>query len=131
MLTNLRRVAGLAAVILFVTAAASAQGAFGTISGTVRDPNGAILAGATVEVTNNATGEKRSATTSEEGVYTIPNLPVGTYSVAVSSAGFAAAAAKGVNVSVAFTTTLDLSLSPAGAAESVTVVGADTATSLN
>lgn len=131
MLTNVRRAAGLAAVLFILTAVAFAQSASGTISGTVRDPNGAIVAGATVEVTNNATGEKRSATTSEDGTYTIPNLPVGTYSVNVTSAGFAPGTATAVNVSVSFTTTLDLSLSLQGASESVTVVGADTATSLN
>jgi len=131
MLTNVRRVAGLAGVLLLVAATALAQGASGAISGTVRDPNGAILAGAAVEVTNKATGEKRSAMTNEEGVYTIPNLPVGTYTLTASSAGFAAGKADDVNVSVSFTTTLDLSLNPQGAAESVTVVGADTSTSLN
>jgi hypothetical protein len=57
MLTNVRRVAGLAGVLLLVAAAALAQGASGAISGTVRDPAGAILAGAAVEVTNKATGE--------------------------------------------------------------------------
>ena len=129
MLTNVRRAAGLAAVLLLLTAAAYAQGAFGSITGTVRDPAGASLAGASVEVTNNATGEKRSAAANEEGVYNLPNLPVGTYTLTVTSAGFAPGKAEGVNVSVSFTTTLDLSLSPAGAAESVTVLGADTATS--
>ncbi len=131
MLSNVRRVAGLAAVLLLVTATAFAQGAAGSISGTVRDPSGAVLAGAAVEAANNATGEKRSAVTNEEGVYTIPNLPVGTYTLSISSAGFAPGKAEGVNVSVSFNTTIDLSLSPQGAAESVTVVGADTATSLN
>ncbi|HEX8685327.1 MAG TPA: carboxypeptidase-like regulatory domain-containing protein, partial [Pyrinomonadaceae bacterium] len=131
MLTNVRRAACLAALLLLCAAAAVAQGAFGSLTGTVRDPAGAILAGASVEATNKATGDKRSAVTNEEGVYTITNLPVGTYTLTVTSAGFAPGKAEDVNVSVSFTTTLDVSLSPAGAAESVTVVGADTATSLN
>jgi hypothetical protein len=126
-----RRAACLAALLLLCAAAAVAQGAFGSLTGTVRDPAGAILAGASVEATNKATGDKRSAVTNEEGVYTITNLPVGTYTLTVTSAGFAPGKAEDVNVSVSFTTTLDVSLSPAGAAESVTVVGADTATSLN
>jgi hypothetical protein len=129
--TQLRLIAFAAMMLLLATTAIFAQGASGNISGTVRDPNGAIVSGATVEVTNNATGEKRTTTTSDEGVYSVPNLTVGTYNVAVTSAGFATATAKDVNVSVSFTTNLDLSLSPQGAAESVTVVGADTATSLN
>jgi hypothetical protein len=118
--------------LLLAASAAYAQGAGGTIKGSVRDQNGAVVAGALVDITNNSTGEKRSATTNEQGDYTVPNLPVGIYTVTANAAGFAPKTAKEVNVSVSFTTDADLTVSPAGATESVTVVSStDTQTAVN
>ena len=127
----MRRLSSVIFVLLLGAAAALAQSASGTISGSVRDPNGAGVSGATVEVTNNATGEKRSVVTNAEGGYTVPLLTVGTYTVTATSAGFAQSEARDVRVSVSFTTDVDLSLSPAGAKETVTVVGTDTQTTVN
>src|SRR5215210_3840874 len=128
---NIRSIAALAIYVLLAASLAHAQSASGTITGNVRDPNGAGVAGATVEVTNNATGEKRTVTTNGEGGYTVPLLTVGTYTVTATSAGFAQSAAHDVRVSVSFTTDIDLSLAPAGAKETVTVVGTDTQTTVN
>ena len=118
--------------IILAAATAFAQGgATGSLTGTVRDPNGAAVAGAIVEVTNEGTGEKRTATANEEGVYAVPNLPVGLYDVTVNASGFAPNTAKGVKVSVSFTTDIDLTVNPAGATENVTVVSTDTQTTVN
>ena len=67
---------------------ASAQTVVGRISGTVKDTSGAVIPGATVTVTNAATNLVRTANTDEGGFYTVTNLPVGTYSVAVEREGF-------------------------------------------
>ena len=60
----------------------------GSISGKVLDPDGLALPGATVVVTNTATGFTREAITAETGAYSVPNLEPGTYDIAVSMAGF-------------------------------------------
>src|SRR5579872_4408155 len=60
----------------------------GELSGTVTDPTGATVAGAKITVTNDATGEKQSTTTNSAGQYRFPLLRPGTYTLAVSAAGF-------------------------------------------
>src|SRR6185437_11917912 len=63
-----------------------------SITGTVTDPQGAVLAGASVRVTNQNTGAIRDSTTGADGVYSFPSLPGGTYSITVSAHGFKTAA---------------------------------------
>jgi outer membrane receptor protein involved in Fe transport len=72
----------------FRCAPARAQVEAGTISGTVHDASGAVIAGATVTVKNSATGAERKAETGATGQYDIPGLSPGTYEVNVSSTGF-------------------------------------------
>src|SRR5919199_2958391 len=116
---------------LLATTLTFAQTAKGTIQGTVRDPNGAAVVGATVEATNEATGDKRTVVTSDEGLYTLTNLDVGSYTLAVTGAGFAPATVKGVKVSVSFTLTQDVQLALPGASEVVTVASGDAQTTVN
>jgi hypothetical protein len=124
-------VVSLLMLVLGAFSAAFGQGSTGNIGGTVTDAKGAVVAGATVEVTNQETGNKRTAVTADNGSYTIPNLTVGLYTVTTTAAGFAASTVKDVKVSVAFTAPVDLALNPAGAAETVTVTAGDAATQLN
>jgi hypothetical protein len=116
---------------LLATTFTFAQTAKGSLQGTVKDPNGAAVVGATVEATNDATGEKRTATTNDDGVYTLSNLDVGSYTLSVSGTGFAPATVKEVKVSVSFTLTQDVQLGLAGANEVVTVASGDAQTALN
>lgn len=78
--------------IVFVLAVMLAPAAFaqttGGLSGTVKDPNGAVIQGAAVTVTNKATNLTRTGVTNDEGRWTINLLPVGTYSVAYEKDGF-------------------------------------------
>ncbi len=76
-------------ICMIGTAAAIGQTTTSTIEGTVTDQNGAVVAGATVKVTGSNT--ERSATTGSDGVYRVAALPAGTYTLAVSQTGFAAA----------------------------------------
>ena len=108
-----------------------AQSSSGTINGTVRDTVGAAIAGASIDVTNNNTGEKRVAVSNDQGGYTVPNLPVGEYTVSVTASGFASGKVEQVKVSVSFTTDVDVALNPAGASESIIVTSGDTQTSVN
>ncbi|HYE15478.1 MAG TPA: TonB-dependent receptor [Pyrinomonadaceae bacterium] len=126
-----RRALAVACCVLLATALTLAQTAQGTIQGVVRDQNGAVVVGATVEATNNATGDKRTATTNDEGFYTFPTLNVGTYTLSITGPGFANATVRDVNVTVSFVQTQDVTLAPAGAQEVVTVASAGAETALN
>jgi hypothetical protein len=72
-----------------LAATATAQvGGTGTIQGTVTDPSGALVTGASVTATNLATGVETARKSSEAGVFVIPLLPAGEYSVTVKATGF-------------------------------------------
>src|ERR1043166_3577877 len=94
LMNKLRRTVRLsmwAAALLCVAAfvfPATAQSNKGTITGTVTDPNGAVIKDAKVTATNVATGETRDATTGGEGEYTIPALDPGVYKITVDAQGF-------------------------------------------
>src|SRR5262245_26674778 len=67
---------------------AGAQEITGNITGTVSDQSGGVLPGVTVTATQTQTGLTKEAVTSENGVYAISYLPVGTYQVAFVLSGF-------------------------------------------
>src|SRR5208283_324026 len=76
-------------VLLVVFAAAAwAQRENGQITGTVRDPSGAIITAATISVKSTTTGLAREATTNSAGIYTIPSIPADTYEVTIEASGF-------------------------------------------
>src|SRR5215472_15094565 len=86
-------------VCLFVSAfGAFAQSDRGTITGTVSDPAGAVVANAPVEAKNNSTGVVYPVATSGTGNYTVAELPVGTYEISVTAPGFKKAVRTGVEV---------------------------------
>jgi hypothetical protein len=67
---------------------ASAQAATGSIAGTITDPSGAAVPNATVTMTDKPTDLDRTTTTDEDGNYTVPKIPPGTYTVTVEAPGF-------------------------------------------
>src|SRR5215467_10473706 len=91
------------------------------VSGTVVDPQGAVVAGAKVTATNGATGVSRSVNTTSTGNYLLPNLPPGTYDVKVEAKGFSAAAGKGLKLNVGDQKTLDFNVAIAGSSQTVEV----------
>src|SRR5258707_5030770 len=64
------------------------QTGLGSITGVVQDSSGGIVAGATVRLTEKSTQGARTASSNEAGLFTFPAVPVGTYTVTVSHAGF-------------------------------------------
>ncbi|HEY1528939.1 MAG TPA: TonB-dependent receptor [Candidatus Angelobacter sp.] len=91
------------------------------ISGTVVDPQGAVVPGAKVTATNQATGTGRSVTTTSTGNYVIPNLQPGTYNVAVEAKGFAQGTTKDVVLNLGDQRDLGFKLGLAGSTESIEV----------
>ncbi|HZT33130.1 MAG TPA: TonB-dependent receptor [Bryobacteraceae bacterium] len=94
-----RHFLGLISAILMCTGIAAGQTTFGTITGIVTDPSGAVVPGAKVSITNEHEGTVRQITTGSTGVYTAPNLAVGSYRLQVSAAGFATYEASGLTLS--------------------------------
>jgi len=103
-------------LILSASAVCLAQSQLGTgaISGTVTDPSNRVVAGAIVTVTNTGTGMVRTVETSGVGLFTVPVLPTGEYSVKVEAPGFTTLEQKGVVVNVGGTATLSLQLRVGG-----------------
>ena len=110
--------------LLLITAAAFAQSDRGTITGTVADPAGAVVANAAVEAKHVETGTIYQAGTSATGNYTIGQLPAGTYEVSVTLPGFKKYVRQGLTVAVAQTIRVDATLEVGSASESVTVTEA-------
>ena len=75
--------------VLLAASAAFAQSDRGTITGTISDQTGAVVAGAPIEVKNVETGALFQAASSATGNYTLAQLPVGTYELTVGVPGFA------------------------------------------
>ena len=100
---------------------ASAQTTTGSISGTVTDTSGAVIRGAAVAVRNVDTGAVRTATSNDEGIFTAPLLPPGTYEVTAEAAGFGAGRVGNVVVSIGTDANVRLVLEPAGVQAAVTV----------
>src|SRR5664279_1832269 len=75
-------------ILGFACSAVLAQDTTGKIVGTVSDPSGAVVAGATVTVTNSGTGAARQTSTDKQGHYQVLELPIGRYEVAAEAAGF-------------------------------------------
>ena len=96
--------------ILLAAMSLSAQTFRGTILGTVTDPSGAVISGAKVSVKNTGTGLERSTETSGDGSYSMPELPIGTYTVTVTQTGFQTFVATGVTVDVAGQRRVDASM---------------------
>jgi len=107
-------------IAIFIPAWARAQ-ATGQINGIVTDSSGAVLPGVTVEAISAATGATRSAVSGTDGLYTIPLLAPGTYTVKASLAGFKTSQRDGVRVVVTETARVAFQLELGQFAEILTV----------
>jgi outer membrane receptor protein involved in Fe transport len=114
--------------VVAFTSLAFSQTSNGTISGVVRDVSGAVVSGATIVVTNEATSQKRNATTSNEGAFRVESVEPGPYTVHVERAGFRSFDLKRLDVRPSIITSSDVTLDVASANTEVTVETANTAT---
>ena len=90
---------------------AQSQASTGQIVGTVKNPNGELVPGATVTVTNPATGLVRTTTTNDQGEFSALNLPSGEYTIDVEAQGFGKFTQTGYKVEVGSAITADVGLS--------------------
>lgn len=67
---------------------ASAQALYGSITGAVSDPSGAVIPGASVLLTNTGTNQTREIPTNADGIFSFPNVATGVYKVSVTAPGF-------------------------------------------
>jgi len=113
-----------ALICLLLATSALGQSTFGTITGTVTDPSGAVVPGAQITITDQATGVAYHAKTGPDGVYALPDVPVGTYNARVESKGFKSAERSGLIVYVHNAINVDFKLTVGSASTLVTVQAA-------
>ncbi len=117
-------------VLLLLPSAAFAQVETGQISGTVTDPQGAVISGAAVTVTSRDSGATRSIKTTGDGSFNVTNLQPGTYEVKVEGAGFGSKTLA-AQVSVGTKTNIDVQLEVGGNAASVDVIAGEQGIQVN
>jgi hypothetical protein len=124
---TLARVRFLAIATLFMpivfSVSTNGQTFRGTILGTVTDTSGAAVSGATVSVKNTGTGLLRTVNTSDDGSFSAPELPIGTYSVTVEKSGFKVGVVNGISVEVSTERRADVVLQPGDVSQTVEVSG--------
>src|SRR5690242_5432307 len=99
------------------------QGANGSFTGTIRDASGALVPGATVTVTNAATGTAWRTRSNDSGFYTLPTVPPGNYSLTVEAQGFKRVTENGLTLEVDQVRRMDYKLELGAISESVEVTG--------
>ena len=105
--------------LLFSVVSAQAQNA-GAVSGTISDPSGAVIPGATVNLNNSSSGLDRSAITDDQGHFAFANVPFNPYKLTVTANGFGALT-KNFEIRSVVGVTLKLTLQISGATQTVTV----------
>lgn len=113
------------AILIFFAGPVSAQRTSGQLTGTVSDPNGAAVVGATVAATQTGTNLQREAITNDDGLYTITDLPIGQYRISVKGTGFKESVSTNVTVNVASVTRQDFRLEVGAVGEVVTIQSDD------
>ena len=114
---------GHAVVVIALLAAASLFGQEfrATVTGTVRDQQGAVIPHAQIDIRNLETNAKVTTTTNESGVYTAPFLPPGHYAIEAQQQGFKRAVRSNVELRVGDRVQMDFTLEVGAAAESISV----------
>ncbi|MGE0129208.1 MAG: TonB-dependent receptor [Blastocatellales bacterium] len=105
--------------------AAFAQSATATLTGTVTDESGAVVAGATVTITDSAKQLERQVTTNSDGFFILPQLPPSQYKLKVQRSGFATAELPNVLLNVGDQSSLRIQLKVAQVGETVTITDAN------
>src|SRR5690242_9902940 len=109
--------------IVLIAAIGSAQAPTGAITGTVVDPTGAVVAGATVTVANPSTNTQRVVRTNSSGIYDVPALMPGTYNLKIEMKGFTTQVRNDIELQVAQVARIDVTLQLGDVTQVVEVTG--------
>src|SRR6185369_16660610 len=118
-------------IILISSFSVVGQTVFGRISGTISDANGAAVPNATVTVSNASTNFSRTATTDSSGFYSVPNIPVGSYTVTVEMQNFKKAVRQDNVINADSRITVDVALETGQMSEVVVEVTPATGETVN
>jgi hypothetical protein len=121
---HMRRWFGLILATLLVAVSAYGQTFRGSINGTVTDPSGAVVAGASVKAINDATAVVQEATTTSDGQFSFQDLTLSTYTITVTAAGFSPVTVEKIEVTAGGAYTLPVKLKVGSAGTSVEVSAA-------
>ena len=110
-------------LILAFTSQLAAQSARARIVGTVKDPQGAVIAGADVSVTNVATGAQTKAVSDQQGSYQALELPIGAYKVKVTRDGFTSVETVAYTLEINQVQRIDITLKVGTKSETIEVTG--------
>ncbi len=110
--------------VLLLVSSGLGQETTGGLQGTVKDPSGAVVSNAAVELTGTSLVGKKSLTTDSSGYYRFANLPPGTYAISVKASGFSELKREGVIIEVGHLPTIDLTMAVGAAGTVVEVSGA-------
>ncbi|MDD5542712.1 MAG: TonB-dependent receptor [Acidobacteriia bacterium] len=109
-------------VVLLWAATSFGQEITGSIIGTVKDPSGAVIPGATITVTNtDKNAVIRTTTSGSEGEFVLTTLPIGNYSITVEATGFKKSTQTGIQLHVNDKLTINIALEVGNVAQQVTV----------
>jgi hypothetical protein len=115
---------GVVLSVVLASVIAVAQRDLGTITGTITDPQGAAVPNAKIAITSETTGVSTTVQTNEAGIYTLPAVQPGTYTVTVEAAGFQKAEQKAVLINPGAPTTVNITLQVGNASTTVEVSAA-------
>src|SRR5204863_4120800 len=94
-----------------------------TLTGTVRDGTGSVVANASITLKNEASGDVRKTVTNGEGYYSIPSIPSGSYTLTIETAGFQTLEQKGIVFTSAEKRNVDATLQVGATTQTVEVTG--------
>src|SRR4051812_350531 len=117
---RLRMLLGALWLVVFAISA-FAQETTGGVRGTVKDPQGAVISGATVTVAGPALIGKRTATTDSSGQYRIEQLPPGVYEISITATGFGTQTQQGLKIQTGALPSLNFDLKVGSEAQTVEV----------
>lgn len=111
----------LSSLVVLAASLSYGQTSRGTLTGTVTDSSGAVIAKASVFIKQAGTNVTRQTATNEAGIYRFDAVDLGTYTLTVQASGFAGQETTGIEIEAAHTTNIDVSLKVGATAEVVTV----------